>query len=290
MATRILVIDDDPLICRLLEYQLGGAGYEVTAYQRAYEALLQLERWQPDLLLLDVMMPEISGWDLCRQIRASSNLPIIMLTAKDGDDDVVHGLTSGADDYVGKPFGQAQLIARIEAVLRRTRAATQRPRQAGLTPARVGSAPTIRPATTPSRAQVATPQPAATPSRVQVATPQPAARPITPQPASPGPAKLPRLGVQLAEARRQLGYTLHEAARASGVRWEFLQAIEQEEFAFVPHADLRRALRSYSAMLGVDLKPYVARAARRARPAPLHLTVGMAALVAIALILLAMVM
>lgn len=276
MAMRIMVLDDDPLICRLLEYQLGGAGYEVVAYQNVYEALLQLSRSQPDLLLLDVMMPEISGWDLCRQIRASSSVPIIMLTAKDGDDDVVRGLTGGADDYVGKPFSQAQLIARIEAVLRRSQAAPARPR--GAAQPRSAALPAAAPA----------PLPLPQPAPPQGAPAQPTATPAAPRPAQP--ARLPRLGARLAEARRQRGLSLHEAGRASGVRWEFLQAIEQEEFSFVPRADLRQALRSYSALLGVDLSPYAARAARRAKPAPLPLTVGMVALLAIALVLVAIVM
>jgi CheY-like chemotaxis protein len=277
VATRIMVIDDEPLICRLLEYQLGGAGYEVTTYQRAYEALLQITRSQPDLLLLDVMMPEISGWDLCRQIRASSSLPIIMLTAKDGDDDIVRGLTGGADDYVGKPFSQGQLVARIEAVLRRSQPAAQRTR-AGATPPRTTfSAPplALTPEPTPTPAPSPTPAPTDAAPRPPVAPPRP---------------RQPRLGQKLAEARRQRGLSLHDAGRASGVRWEFLQAIEQEEFSYVPQGDLRNALRAYAGLLDVDLKPYSARAARRARPAPLHMTVGMVAVLAIALVLVALVM
>lgn len=281
VATRIMVIDDEPLICRLLEYQLGGAGYEVATYQSPYEALLQLSRSQPDLLLLDVMMPEISGWDLCRQIRASSSVPIVMLTAKDGDDDVVRGLTGGADDYVGKPFSQAQLVARIEAVLRRAQPAPARPRAA--TPPRGVAAQAL--ALDPA-AFAPLPQPGA--PKEAPAPPQPQPAPAAPRP--PAPARLPRLGARLADARRQRGLSLHDAGRAAGVRWEFLQAIEQEEFSFVPRVELRQALRSYGALLDVDLKPYAGRAARRARPTPLPLTIGMVTFLAIAIVLVAMVM
>ncbi|NTU78173.1 MAG: response regulator [Chloroflexales bacterium] len=274
MATRIMVIDDEPLICRLLEYQLGGAGYEVATYARSHEALLELSRAQPDLILLDVMMPEISGWDLCWQIRSSSNIPIIMLTAKDGDDDVVRGLTSGADDYIGKPFSQAQLVARIEAVLRRAQAPAARGRAGLPTPPR-GLAP-LGPQAAPA------PRPA------------PGPEPAPPDPAPPaGPtARTPllRLGPHLAEARRQRGLTLHDAGQGSGVRWEFLQAIENEEFSFVPQADLRFALRAYGAFLEVDLKPYASRVARRGRPRPLPLTIGMVAMIAIALVLVTLMM
>lgn len=270
MATRIMVIDDEPLICTLLEYQLGGAGYVVHAYQRGQEALLRLAHEQPDLILLDVMMPEISGWDLCRQIRASSTVPVIMLTGKHGDDDVVTGLTSGADDYVSKPFHQAQLIARIEAVLRR--AQLSRGRLPAITPAR---------AATPLATQLA----AAT---ALVAPLQPVSQPVARPPSPARPASLQRLGPRLAEARRTQGLSLHEAGQTAGVRWEFLQAIEQEEFSYVPRAELRIALRAYSALLSVDLAPYTGRRSRHTRrPGALSLTVGMAALLAIALVLMA---
>jgi CheY-like chemotaxis protein len=272
MTTRIMVIDDEPLICTLLEYQLGGAGYAVTTFQRGEEAMLRLAHEQPDLILLDVMMPEISGWDLCRQIRASSTVPIIMLTAKQGDEDVVTGLTSGADDYVGKPFHQAQLIARIEAVLRRAhgRAArpTPAPAPAQLPPAAVIPPPADRPAPAP-----AAPAPPA--------APRPAPR--------PAPTRLPRLGPRLADARRTRGLSLHDAEQAAGVRWEFLQAIEQEQFSYVPRADLRHALKAYSALLEVDLAPYTGRRPRRSAGArSLSLTLGMVTFIAVALVVLAM--
>jgi DNA-binding response OmpR family regulator len=262
MGHHIMVIDDEPLICRLLEYQLGGAGYEVASYQRAYDAMLELARSQPDLILLDVMMPEISGWDLCRQIRASSNIPIIMLTAKDGDEDVVRGLTGGADDYLGKPFSQSQLVARIEAVLRRA--------QPGVGRARPAAPP---PSSPPPAVEVL-------PSVAVVATPAPAHPRVAPQ----ASARRPRLGSHLAAARRQRGLSLHDAGHACGVRWEFLQAIEQEEFDYVPRAELRHALRAYSGLLDVDLSPYVGRRPTR-RQRPLALVAILVMLLALFLIL-----
>ncbi|MDW8390826.1 MAG: response regulator [Oscillochloridaceae bacterium] len=265
MATRILVIDDEPVICRLIEYQLGSAGYRVMACQRAHDALLLIANEAPDLILLDVMMPGISGWDLCRQIRASSTVPIIMLTAKHGDEDIVTGLTSGADDYVGKPFSAAALIARIEAVLRRSRSANgqRRPTPAPIEPAAAPAAETPAPGVASSLAD------------------RPRARET-----EPVENRLPRLGPLLAEARRQRRLSLHDAGEVCGVRWEFLQAIEREQFSYVPRDELRHALRTYSAMLDVDLSPYLGHGGQRRRriPGALPLTVGVVAVLAMALV------
>src|SRR5829696_7867504 len=123
MATRIMVVDDEPAIGKLLLYQLSGFGYQVSYIQDGLLALQRLTAERPDLVLLDVMMPHISGWEICRQIRAYSTVPVIMLTAKNADPDIVNGLRAGADDYVTKPYSMAQLHARIEAVLRRMPAA-----------------------------------------------------------------------------------------------------------------------------------------------------------------------
>lgn len=284
MTTRIMVIDDEPLICTLLEYQLGGAGYAVRTYQDGEEALLRLAHEQPDLILLDVMMPAISGWDLCRQIRASSAVPVIMLTAKQGDDDVVTGLNSGADDYVGKPFNQAQLIARIEAVLRRSQA---RGGRIAAPPPRAAAPALAAPAPRPAAERhhpLPDARPTAPPSGSGDARPLPTAAPRAAAPAQP-----PRLGPRLAEARRQRGLSLHDAGLNTGVRWEFLQAIEQEEFSYIPRPALRHALRTYSELLGVDLGPYTGRRRRRSRRlGPLPITVGMAALLTVALVIIAM--
>ena len=120
MATTILLIEDDRNISELLQLYLNKEGYRVTA---AYDGKQGLERFralQPDLILLDVMMPVMNGWDTCRAIRAESQVPIIMLTAKSETDDKVMGLKSGADDYITKPFEMREVLARIEAILRRT--------------------------------------------------------------------------------------------------------------------------------------------------------------------------
>src|SRR4051794_3740991 len=123
MATRIMVVDDEPAIGKLLLYQLRGFGYEASYVQNGLLALQHFILENPDVVLLDVMMPMISGWELCRQLRACSSVPVIMLTAKSADADIVSGLGAGADDYLTKPFSMVQLQARIEAVLRRTRPA-----------------------------------------------------------------------------------------------------------------------------------------------------------------------
>src|SRR3954454_12599349 len=125
MATRIMIVDDQPAIGKLLLYQLSGFGYQVSYIQDGLSALQRLTAGRPDLVLLDVMMPQISGWEICRQIRAYSTVPVIMLTAKSGDPDIVTGLEAGADDYITKPFSMAQLHARIEAVLRRAAPVSQ---------------------------------------------------------------------------------------------------------------------------------------------------------------------
>src|SRR5690242_6606104 len=119
MATRIMVVDDEPAIGKLFIYQLRGFGYEVSYVPDGLLALQRFVLEKPNLVLLDVMMPQINGWDVCRQIRACSSVPVIMLTAKGADPDIVAGLGAGADDYVTKPFSMVQLQARIEAVLRR---------------------------------------------------------------------------------------------------------------------------------------------------------------------------
>lgn len=342
MATRIMVIDDELLIGQLLLYQLSGAGYEVLVFQSGAEALARLAYDPPDLVLLDVMMPEVSGWDLCLQIRSCSAVPVIMLTAKDSDDDVVTGLNCGADDYIGKPFSAPQLIARIEAVLRRSRGAAKdlrRPQPgAGRLPAgngqpgRAGAAAVSRLSAAAGNASGA---PHSTlgralggPSRGAAgagAAGEPAARTLTqraaergaaapaggtpgatrgahgpraeagsaPRPEAPPPVapllqpSLPRLGPTMAEARRQRRMSLHDAERACGVRWEFLQAIEQEQFGYMPRPQLRVALRAYSDLLGIDLQPYMGRrrsGPRRSLPASLALSAVIVLLIVLTLV------
>lgn len=120
---KILVVDDDKNICELLRLYLVKEGYNVTMVHDGGAALAEFDKLHPDLVLLDVMMPVMDGWEVCRKIRAKDNTPIIMLTAKGETYDKVLGLELGADDYVVKPFDMKELVARIKAVTRRFQAA-----------------------------------------------------------------------------------------------------------------------------------------------------------------------
>ena len=119
----ILVIEDDPDIVELLRYNLERESYRVTSAVTGAEGLAALERERPDLLILDLMLPEISGFELCRRLRRDARyqkLPVIMLTARSEEADVIAGIELGADDYITKPFSPRELVARAGAVLRRT--------------------------------------------------------------------------------------------------------------------------------------------------------------------------
>ena len=117
--TRILVVEDEKSFSEPLAFLLGKEGYEVEVASDGNEAIAKFDKSGADLVLLDLMLPGISGTEVCKQIRATSNVPIIMLTAKDDEVDKVVGLELGADDYVTKPFSPRELLARIKAVLRR---------------------------------------------------------------------------------------------------------------------------------------------------------------------------
>ena len=119
---KILVVDDDKNICELLRLYLVKEGYNVTMVHDGSAALTEFDKQHPDLVLLDVMMPVMDGWEVCRKIRAKDNTPIIMLTAKGETYDKVLGLELGADDYIVKPFDAKEVTARIKAVLRRSSA------------------------------------------------------------------------------------------------------------------------------------------------------------------------
>ena len=125
MAISVLIVEDDRNIQELLQMYLEKEGYAVTVAGDGGQGLSKFRSIKPDLVLLDVMMPVMDGWAVCKAIRADSQVPIIMLTAKGETDDKVAGLKSGADDYVTKPFEMKELLARIEAVLRRTGSAPQ---------------------------------------------------------------------------------------------------------------------------------------------------------------------
>ena len=120
MAVSVLIVEDERNIAELLQLYLEKEGYAVTVANDGGQGLQKFRSIQPDLVLLDVMMPVMDGWTVCRTIRAESQTPIIMLTAKGETDDKVTGLKTGADDYITKPFEMREVLARIEAVLRRT--------------------------------------------------------------------------------------------------------------------------------------------------------------------------
>ena len=120
MAVSVLIVEDDHHIAELLQMYLEKEGYAVTVAADGGQGLEKFRSVKPDLVLLDVMMPVMDGWAVCKAIRSESKTPIIMLTAKSETDDKVTGLRAGADDYITKPFEMKEVLARIEAVLRRS--------------------------------------------------------------------------------------------------------------------------------------------------------------------------
>ena len=138
MKTKILIVEDDPHILLGLEELLKSEGYETASCNRGDEAVAAVTKFQPTLIVLDVMLPGLSGYDICKQLRAKKiSAPILMLTAKGQEIDKVIGLDLGADDYVTKPFGVRELLARIQALLRRGGASTQSADEA---PFKIGAA------------------------------------------------------------------------------------------------------------------------------------------------------
>lgn len=117
--TKVLVVEDEESFRDALSFMLGREGFEVSQAADGLTAMKEFDRSGPDLILLDLMLPGVSGTEVCRMIRARSSVPIIMVTAKDSEIDKVVGLEIGADDYVTKPFSSRELVARIRAVLRR---------------------------------------------------------------------------------------------------------------------------------------------------------------------------
>ena len=120
MANRVLVVDDEKLIVKGIRFSLEQDGMEVTCAYDGEEALIFAREQQFDIILLDIMLPRLSGFEVCQQIREFSNVPIIMLTAKGDDMDKILGLEYGADDYITKPFNILEVKARIKAIIRRT--------------------------------------------------------------------------------------------------------------------------------------------------------------------------
>ncbi len=120
MKQKILIVDDDLNICELLRLYLEKDGFETVIANDGEQAVLCAQKHSPDLILLDIMLPKLDGWQVCRQIRKTMETPIIMLTAKGETFDKILGLELGADDYVTKPFDTKEVIARVKAVLRRS--------------------------------------------------------------------------------------------------------------------------------------------------------------------------
>jgi DNA-binding response OmpR family regulator len=118
-AKKILVVDDEPLITESLEYSLKQEGFQVVVAHDGHQALDLAQEEAPDLIVLDIMLPGMDGWETCRRLRQESTVPIIMLTARGQEIDRVLGLEMGADDYLAKPFSFRELLARIRAVFRR---------------------------------------------------------------------------------------------------------------------------------------------------------------------------
>ncbi|GAB4531807.1 MAG: hypothetical protein Kow0063_11510 [Anaerolineae bacterium] len=123
---QILVIDDDPLVLRMVKHTLSKEGAQVHTGTNGMEGLTQFYAHRPDLVILDVMMPDTDGWGICARLRQLSDVPILMLSALGGDNHIVRGLRTGADDYLTKPFAVQVLLARVEALLRRAAAGSSR--------------------------------------------------------------------------------------------------------------------------------------------------------------------
>jgi DNA-binding response OmpR family regulator len=119
VLSRILVVEDEAMVAEVVERYLRRDGHEVRRAADGLGALAEVERFQPELLVLDVMLPGLDGLEVCKRVRASSQTPVILLTARGGEADKVQGLELGADDYVTKPFSPRELAARVQAVLRR---------------------------------------------------------------------------------------------------------------------------------------------------------------------------
>jgi DNA-binding response OmpR family regulator len=119
VVRRVLIVDDDPKVCETVDRYLTHAGFVTASALDGRRALEAARAFVPDLIVLDVMLPEVDGLEICRSLRATSKIPIIMLTARSTEREKLAGLTLGADDYVTKPFSPRELVARVEAVLRR---------------------------------------------------------------------------------------------------------------------------------------------------------------------------
>ncbi len=127
MLGKILIVEDEPKIARTVRLYLEQAGFQVTTVHDGALAMPAFRHERPDLVILDLLLPHVDGWEICRQIRRESGVPIIMLTARDQETDRIVGLELGADDYITKPFSPREVVARVRAVLRRVQGAVQPP-------------------------------------------------------------------------------------------------------------------------------------------------------------------
>jgi DNA-binding response OmpR family regulator len=123
MSQKILLVDDERMITEVLEAYLRKDGFEVVTSDNGVDALRKADSVKPDLIVLDLMLPDISGEDICRLLRKESDVPILMLTAKSGEEEKISGIMMGADDYVTKPFSPREVLVRIQAILRRSKRA-----------------------------------------------------------------------------------------------------------------------------------------------------------------------
>ncbi|HEX8133369.1 MAG TPA: response regulator transcription factor [Actinomycetes bacterium] len=130
---KVLVVDDEESLLEAIRYALSREGIEVVTARDGGDAVRDFEAERPDLVVLDLMLPTLNGWDVCRRIRATSQVPILMLTARDAEVDRVVGLEMGADDYVTKPFSLRELVARVRALLRRAGVAARGEPRTGAT-------------------------------------------------------------------------------------------------------------------------------------------------------------
>ncbi|MCD8511077.1 MAG: response regulator transcription factor [Bacillus sp. (in: Bacteria)] len=121
MAITVFIVEDEPMIIEVLKAYLEKSGYEVESAQNGKEGLTRIKEWNPDFVILDLMLPDMPGEEICKQIRLTSDVPIMMLSAKSSEEDRIGGIVIGADDYVTKPFSPREVIVRMEAILRRTR-------------------------------------------------------------------------------------------------------------------------------------------------------------------------
>ena len=120
MAVKVFIVEDEPMIIEVLKAYLEKSGFEVESSQNGKEGLNKINETNPDFVILDLMLPDMTGEEICRQIRKTSEVPIMMLSAKTSEEDRIAGIVLGADDYVTKPFSPREVIVRVEAILRRT--------------------------------------------------------------------------------------------------------------------------------------------------------------------------